>query len=138
MREPRSRRARPHLARSLGRLDPSGVSPLRPPSPRPVAPPRRRPFLTHSSPPRTLPRNPAEKTARLRQAKAEADAEIAAYRASREASYQAIVAERSGDSTATRGKMLSDAEAQIAAVRAAVNSRKKPVMDMLKQKVTSA
>lgn len=34
--------------------------------------------------------------------------------------------------------MLSDAEAQIAAVRAAVNSRKKPVMDMLKQKVTSA
>ena len=60
------------------------------------------------------------------------------YRASREASYQAIVAERSGDSTATRGKMLSDAEAQIAAVRAAVNSRKKPVMDMLKQKVTSA
>lgn len=122
----------PRASRSLGRLSPPT------PFPRPVAPPRRRPFLTHPSPPLPPPRNPAEKTARLRQAKAEADAEIAAYRASREASYQAIVAERSGDSTATRGKMLSDAEAQIAAVRAAVNSRKKPVMDMLKQKVTSA
>ena len=44
----------------------------------------------------------AEKTSRLRQAKAEADAEIAAYRAQREETYQSLLRSRSGDSGSGR------------------------------------
>ena len=61
------------------------VFPLtRPPHRRTVAPRRRE--LTRPTAPTDA--NTTEKTARLRQAKEEADAEVAAYRAQREAAYQ--------------------------------------------------
>jgi V-type H+-transporting ATPase subunit G len=80
----------------------------------------------------------AEKTARLRQAKAEADAEIAAYRAQREEKYQGLVLSQTGDSTTRAARLEADCTAQIATVVAQVQANKKIVTNMLAQKVTAA
>ena len=80
----------------------------------------------------------AEKTQRLRQAKAEADAEIAAYRTQREEKYQTILQSQSGDSTACAAKLENDAIAQIKTVKQQIESSKKTVTNMLAQKVTKA
>ena len=80
----------------------------------------------------------AEKTQRLRQAKAEADAEIAAYRTQREEKYQTILQSQSGDSTARAAKLENDAIAQIKTVKQQIESSKKTVSNMLAQKVTKA
>ena len=80
----------------------------------------------------------AEKTSRLRQAKAEADAEIAAYRAQREEKYQSLLSSRVGDSSARAARLETDAAAAIERVQAQVNAGKKAVTDMLAAKVTSA
>ena len=80
----------------------------------------------------------AEKTSRLRQAKAEADAEIAAYRAQREEKYQSLLRSRSGDSSARAARLETDAAAAIERVQAQVRAGKKAVTDMLAAKGTSA
>ena len=80
----------------------------------------------------------AEKTARLRQAKAEADAEIAAYRAQREEKYKGLVLSQTGDSTTRAARLEADCTAQIATVVAQVQANKKIVTNMLAQKVTAA
>lgn len=80
----------------------------------------------------------AEKTSRLRQAKAEADAEIAAYRAQREEKYQSLLRSRVGDSSARAARLETDAAAAIERVQAQVRAGKKAVTDMLAAKVTSA
>ena len=80
----------------------------------------------------------AEKTSRLRQAKAEADAEIAAYRAQREETYQSLLRSRSGDSSARAAQLESESSAAIERVQTQVRAAKKAVTDMLAAKVTRA
>ena len=81
----------------------------------------------------------AEKTSRLRQAKAEADAEIKAYRAQREETYQSLLRSRVGDSSARAAQVLeSESSAAIERVQTQVRAAKKAVTDMLAAKVTRA
>ena len=75
------------------------VFPLtRPPHRRTVAP-RRRELTRPTAPTDVI---TTEKTARLRQAKEEADAEVAAYRAQREAAYQEKLSQVRADPTELR------------------------------------
>ncbi len=74
----------------------------------------------------------------MRQGKAEADAEIAAYRAQREEKDQGLVLSQTGDSTTRAARLEADCTAQIATVVAQVQANKKIVTNMLAQKVTAA
>lgn len=65
-----------------------------------VAPSHRNEELTRPTAPTDA--NTTEKTARLRQAKEEADAEVAAYRAQREAAYQEKLSQVRADPTELR------------------------------------
>ena len=80
----------------------------------------------------------AEKTSRLRQAKAEADAEIKAYRAQREETYQSLLRSRVGDSSVRAAQLESESSAAIERVQTQVRAAKKAVTDMLAAKVTRA
>ncbi|GIL74372.1 hypothetical protein Vretifemale_4297 [Volvox reticuliferus] len=73
---------------------------------------------------------------RLRQAKAEAEKEIAAYRAEREGAYQKKIAEGSSGSQATFQRLQSETNLAIQKIQADVKAKKGEVLDMLMNYVT--
>ena len=87
----------------------------------------------HSTPVLTL----AEKVARLKQAKAEAEAEIAAYKQSREAQFQIFSKERMGDTGTHSKELAKQTEAELAGIVGEVQRNKKTVIDMLLKSVTT-
>lgn len=68
---------------------------------------------------------------RLRQAKAEAEKEIAAYRAEREGAYQKKLAEGSSGSAATFQRLSTETALQIRKIQEDVKLKKSTVVDML-------
>ena len=80
---------------------------------------------------------PAEKVARLKQAKAEATAEIEAYKASREAQFQIFSKERLGDSAGVSTSLAKTTEAELATISSDVSKNKQKVIDMLLKSVTT-
>jgi len=78
-----------------------------------------------------------EKVVRLRQAKAEAEAEIAQYKATRESQFQTFSKERLGDSAGVSSTLAKSTEAELATISADHSNNKKAVIDMLLNAVTS-
>uniref|UniRef100_A0A7S0RMW3 V-type proton ATPase subunit G n=1 Tax=Chlamydomonas leiostraca TaxID=1034604 RepID=A0A7S0RMW3_9CHLO len=68
---------------------------------------------------------------RLRQAKAEAEREIAAYRAEREGAYQKKLSEGTSGAQATAQRLANDTALQIQNIQAAVKAKKAQVVDLL-------
>ena len=79
----------------------------------------------------------AEKVLRLKQAKAEAEAEIAAYKAQREAQFQIFSKERMGDSAGHSTSLAKTTEAELATIGSDVAKNKGAVIDMLLKSVTT-
>ena len=79
----------------------------------------------------------AEKVARLKQAKAEAEAEIAAYKASREAQFQVFSKERMGDSAGHSSTLAKSTESELATIASDVAKNKQKVIDTLLAAVTT-
>ncbi|XP_020082014.1 V-type proton ATPase subunit G-like [Ananas comosus] len=77
------------------------------------------------------------KLARLKQAKEEADKEIAEYRAHMEAEFQKKVAESSGDSGANVKRLEQETEAKIQHLKSQVESISCDVVQMLLRHVTT-
>ncbi|PNH05757.1 V-type proton ATPase subunit G [Tetrabaena socialis] len=73
---------------------------------------------------------------RLRQAKVEAEKEIAAYRAEREGAYQKKISEGSTGSVATFQRLQSETALAVQKIQADVKAKKSDVMDMLMNYVT--
>ncbi|GAX81554.1 hypothetical protein CEUSTIGMA_g13952.t1 [Chlamydomonas eustigma] len=71
------------------------------------------------------------KTDRLRQAKAEAEKEIAAYRAEREGAYQKKIAESSSGSQATFQRLTTETALTVQNIQADVKAKKQQIVDML-------
>ncbi|MEW5316704.1 MAG: hypothetical protein WDW38_008056 [Sanguina aurantia] len=71
------------------------------------------------------------KADRLRQAKAEAEREIASYRAEREGAYQKKIAESSTGTQATLQRLNNETAIAIQRLQADVKSKKHLVVDML-------
>ena len=74
---------------------------------------------------------------RLKQAKAEAEAEISAYKASREAQFQIFSKERMGDSAGHSTELAKSTDVELNAIMADVTANKSKVIDMLLQSVTT-
>ena len=74
---------------------------------------------------------------RLKQAKAEAEAEIAAYKSAREAQFQIFSKERMGDSAGHSTTLAKSTEAELAAIKSDVDKNKASVIDMLIKSVTT-
>lgn len=74
---------------------------------------------------------------KLKQAKAEAEAEIAAYKASREAQFQIFSKERMGDSAGHSTSLAKTTEAELATIATDVTKNKQAVIDMLLKSVTT-
>lgn len=72
-----------------------------------------------------------ERDTRLKQAASEADAEIAEYRASREADYQAQLNKFVGSTGETSERIAADAKLNIEKTVDAANLNKSAVIDML-------
>eukprot|EP00798_Chlamydomonas_sp_ICE-L_P028493 gene28493-31648_t len=68
---------------------------------------------------------------RLRQAKAEAEKEIAAYRAEREGAYQKKIAESSSGSQATFQRLASETSLSVQRIDADVRQKKQQIVDLL-------
>ena len=79
----------------------------------------------------------AEKVVRLKQAKSEAEAEIAAYKATRESQFQTFSKERLGDSAGVSSTLAKSTEAELAKIGTDQSNNKKAVIDMLLSMVTS-
>lgn len=77
------------------------------------------------------------KQERLRQAKAEAEREIAAYKAEREGAYQKKLAETTSGAAATSERLHKETELAIKQVQADVTASKKAVVDMLVKYATT-
>ena len=77
----------------------------------------------------------ADKVARLKQAKAEAEAEVEAYKTTREAQFQIFSKERLGNSGAHAKDLAKASEAELAGISAAVNANKGAVIDLLLKSV---
>ncbi|OAY63739.1 V-type proton ATPase subunit G-like [Ananas comosus] len=77
------------------------------------------------------------KLARLKQAKEEADKEIAEYRAHMEAEFQKKVAESSGDSGANVKRLEQETEAKIEHLKSQAESISRDVVQMLLRHVTT-
>ncbi|GBF97687.1 transmembrane ATPase [Raphidocelis subcapitata] len=77
------------------------------------------------------------KQERLRQAKAEAEREIAAYKAEREGAYQKKLAETTSGAAATSDRLHKETELAIKQVQADVTASKKAVVDMLVKYATT-
>uniref|UniRef100_A0A7S3VT47 V-type proton ATPase subunit G n=1 Tax=Dunaliella tertiolecta TaxID=3047 RepID=A0A7S3VT47_DUNTE len=71
------------------------------------------------------------KQERLREAKTEAEKEIAAYRAEREGLYQKKVSEGSSGSQATLQRLTQETGVEVAKVQDDVKAKKQQVVDML-------
>jgi V-type H+-transporting ATPase subunit G len=93
----------------------------------------------HSTPTTTPPLNQKQqaKQERLRQAKAEAEREIGAYKAEREAAYQRKLSEATSGAAAAADRMRAETEAAIAQVQKDVSAAKKGVVDMLVKYATT-
>uniref|UniRef100_A0A7N0TL96 V-type proton ATPase subunit G n=1 Tax=Kalanchoe fedtschenkoi TaxID=63787 RepID=A0A7N0TL96_KALFE len=79
----------------------------------------------------------AAKNARLKQAKEEADKEIAAFRAQMEAEFQKKVAQSSGDSGANVKRLEQETAAKIQHLKTEGSRISQDVVDMLLQYVTT-
>lgn len=77
------------------------------------------------------------KTARLKQAKQEAENEIAAYRASLESAFQQRLREETGNSGANFDRLESETRNNIATVKNMSASKGREVIDVLVQMVTT-
>lgn len=77
------------------------------------------------------------KQERLRQAKAEADREIAAYRAEREGAYQKKVSEGASGAQATLQRLTAETNAQIQQIQASVKAKKPQMIELLTNYVTT-
>lgn len=77
------------------------------------------------------------KQERLRQAKAEADREIAAYRAEREGAYQKKVSEGSSGAAATLQRLTAETNMTVQQIQANVKAKKPQILDMLTNYVTT-
>ena len=73
----------------------------------------------------------AEKTDLLRQAKAEADREVAQYRASLESEYQRMLAQGSTDAGTTLERLNSETESTIRGMKSKVDEKKGQVSKLL-------
>jgi len=79
----------------------------------------------------------AQKFNRLKQAKIEAEAEIASYKQQREAQFQVFAKERMGDSGAHQKTVATATESELAMVGNKVGANKKLMIDSLLQSVTT-
>ncbi|CAM8962123.1 unnamed protein product [Rhodiola kirilowii] len=79
----------------------------------------------------------AAKNARLKQAKEEADKEIAAFRAQMEADFQKKVAQSSGDSGANVKRLEQETAAKIEHLKTEASRISQDVVDMLLKYVTT-
>jgi V-type H+-transporting ATPase subunit G len=79
----------------------------------------------------------AEKVARLKQAKSEAEAEIAEYKQKREAQFQIFSKERMGDSAGHSSTLAKSTEQELAGIQSDVQKNKRTVIGMLLQSVTT-
>ena len=79
----------------------------------------------------------AEKVLRLKQAKAEAEAEIAAYKAQREQQFMVFSKERMGDSAGHSSELAKSTDAELAEIDAHTAKNKQKVIDMLLKAVTT-
>ena len=70
-------------------------------------------------------------------AKKEAEAEIAAYKQSREAQFQNFSKERMGDTGTHSKELAKQTEAELAGIVGEVQRNKKTVIDMLLKSVTT-
>lgn len=77
------------------------------------------------------------KAERLRQAKAEAEKEISAYRAEREGAYQKKLAESSSGAASTLERLTKETDTNISQVHGDVTSKKNLVVDMLVKYVST-
>jgi len=80
-----------------------------------------------------------EKIMRLKQAKAEAEAEIAAYKAARESQFQVFAKERLGDSEGHSSSLAKATDKELDEIKRDVAANKVALMDaLLKSVVTVA
>jgi len=77
------------------------------------------------------------KVVRLKQAKAEAEVEIAAYKAQREEQFQALAKLRTGDSGVHQKAVAVETEKELAMVSAKVAANKAAMIDSLLKSVTT-
>ena len=77
------------------------------------------------------------KVVRLKQAKAEAEVEIAAYKAQREEQFQALAKLRTGDSGVHQKAVAVETERELATVSAQVAANKASMIDSLLKSVTT-
>jgi len=71
----------------------------------------------------------------LKQAKAEAEAEIEAYKATREAQFVVFSKERMGDTSSHSKDLLKSTEAELAGITSSVAANKGTVIDLLLKSV---
>ena len=79
----------------------------------------------------------AAKFSRLKQAKLEAEAEIAAYKQQREAQFQVFAKERMGDSTVHQRAVATSSESELAQVASQVKANKAAMIESLLKSVTT-
>ena len=78
-----------------------------------------------------------ERDARLKRAVAEAEAEIAAYRAMKEKEYQAEKERYEGSSGTSKDQIAADADEKIAKMKAEASKNRDQVAQMLRDLVTT-
>ncbi|EFN56352.1 hypothetical protein CHLNCDRAFT_57605 [Chlorella variabilis] len=77
------------------------------------------------------------KTERLKQAKTEAEREIAAFKAEREAEFKRKVAEDSSSSQGNVAKLTEESSKAVTSIQSSIASKKKEVLDLLMHHVTT-
>ena len=73
----------------------------------------------------------------MKQAKAEAEAEIEAYKATRETQFSVFAKERMGDNSVHAKQIAKATEDELAGIAAAVQANKKEVIGILIKAVTT-
>mmetsp|Transcript_3708 Transcript_3708/g.23235 ORF Transcript_3708/g.23235 Transcript_3708/m.23235 type:complete len:107 (+) Transcript_3708:98-418(+) len=79
----------------------------------------------------------SEKTQRLRQAKEEAEREIAHYRAHREEKYKKMLEEQTGNSGSTNEALNAQVDEELKSMNAVVEERMPKVVDFLYERITT-
>ena len=77
----------------------------------------------------------AAKAARLKQAKEEAEREVAAYKAEREAEFKQKMAENSTSSQEHMARLNAESDLAVAAIKESINSKKEDVIQMMLKQV---
>lgn len=77
------------------------------------------------------------KTDRLKQAKAEAEKEVKAYKQQREEAYQKRIADDSSSSGANVSRLEAESKEAIKTIQSSISAKKKEVSDQLLKYVTS-